>query len=408
MRRELIVPLLAACLWSSCAGAQAEFSDGKIVIGVLGDQSGVVSDVGGPGSIIAARMAVEDAGGSIDSRPIEIITADHQNKPDVALNIAREWFDRRGVDVIADLPHTGAVLGLMTLATEKKRTLLVSGAASVEITGARCSPYVTHWTDDTYALARGTAAALTKQGFRSWFFLTADYAFGHDLERDAARIVADNGGKVVGSARHPLNTADFASLLLRAQSSNAQVIALASAGADTVNAIKQARQFAIGEGEQKLVALHAFVTDVNSLGLDVAQGMIITTGFYWDDNDLTRAFATRFEKRHGRMPTREQAGVYVSLTHFLKAAKASHTDDADIVNATMRQLPVDRFGGEARVLANGRVTYDLGMYRVKTPAQSRYPWDDYERIATIPAAEAFRSAADSGCVAAAPSEAKVR
>jgi branched-chain amino acid transport system substrate-binding protein len=367
-----------------------------------------VSDVGGPGSIIAARMAVEDAGGSIDGKPIEIITDDHQNKPDVALNIAREWFDRQGVDVIADLPHTGAVLGLMTLATEKKRTLLVSGAASVEISGARCSPYVTHWTDDTYALARGTAAALTRQGFRSWFFLTADYAFGHDLERDAARVVGDNGGQVVGDARHPLNNADFASLLLRAQSSNAQVIAPASAGADTVNAIKQARQFAIGQGEQRLVALHAFVTDVNSLGLDVAQGMIITTGFYWDDNDLTRAFATRFEKRHGRMPTREQAGVYVSLTHFLKAAKAGHTDDADIINATMRQLPVDRFGKEARVLANGRVVYDLGMYRVKTPAQSRYPWDYYERIATIPAAEAFRGAADSGCPATAQSDEKVR
>jgi branched-chain amino acid transport system substrate-binding protein len=408
MRLDLMVPLLAACLWSFGTQAQGVFSDDKIVIGVMGDQSGVVSDVGGPGSIIAARMAVEDAGASIDGRPIELITADHQNKPDVALNIAREWFDRRGVDVIADLPHTGAVLGLMALATEKKRTLLVSGAASVAITGARCSPYVTHWTDDTYALARGTAAALTKQGLRSWFFLTADYAFGHDLERDAAHVVEEHGGQVVGSARHPLNTADFASLLLRAQSSNAQVIALASAGADTVNAIKQARQFAIGDREQRLVALHAFVTDVNSLGLDVAQGMIITTGFYWDDNDLTRAFATRFEKRHGRMPTREQAGVYVSLTHFLKAAKASHADDADIVNTTMRQLPVDRFGGEARVLANGRVVYDLGIYRVKTPAQSRHPWDYYERITAIPAAEAFRSAADSGCAVATPGEAKVR
>jgi branched-chain amino acid transport system substrate-binding protein len=408
MRRDLIVPLLAACLWSSCAATEAPFSDGKIVIGIMGDQSGVVSDVGGPGSIIAARMAVEDAGGAIDGQPIEIITADHQNKPDIALNLAREWFDRRGVDVIADLPHTGAVLGLMTLATEKRRTLLVSGAASVEITGARCSPYVTHWTDDTYALARGTAAALTRQGLHSWFFLTADYAFGHDLERDAARIVEDNGGRVVGSARHPLNTADFGSLLLRAQSSSAQVIALASAGADTVNAIKQAPQFEIGKGEQRLVALHAFITDVNSLGLDVAQGMVITTGFYWDDNDLTRAFATRFEKRHGRMPTREQAGVYVSLTHFLKAAKTSHTDDAEIVNATMRQLPVDRFGGEARVLANGRVVYDLAIYRVKTPAQSRHPWDYYQRIATVPAAEAFRSIAESGCAAAAPSDVKVR
>jgi branched-chain amino acid transport system substrate-binding protein len=404
MRRHSIVLILVACIWS--ASAQAEFSDNKIVIGVMGDQSGVVSDVGGPGSIIAAKMAVEDAGGAIDGAPIEIVTADHQNKPDVALNLAREWFDRRGVDVIADLPHTGVVLGLMTLATEKKRTLLVSGAASVEITGAHCSPYVTHWTDDTYALARGTAAALTDQGFRSWFFLTADYAFGHDLERDASTVVADHGGKVLGSARHPLNTADFASLLLRAQDSGAQVIALASAGADTVNAIKQARQFAIGEGEQRLVALHAFVTDVNSLGLSVAKGMMITTGFYWDDNDATRAFAARFEKLHGRMPTREQAGVYVSVTHYLKAVRASHSDDAASVNAAMRQLPVDRFGAQVRVLANGRVAYDLGVYRVKAPAVSLYPWDYYEKIATIPAAEAFQSTADSGCAAAVQNEAK--
>jgi branched-chain amino acid transport system substrate-binding protein len=406
MRRDLILPLLVACIWSS--SASAEFSDNKIVIGVMGDQSGVVSDVGGPGSIVAARMAVEDAGGAIDGVPVEILTADHQNKPDVALNLAREWFDRRGVDAIVDLPHTGAVLGLMTLATEKKRALLVSGAASVEITGSKCSPYVTHWTDDTYALARGTAAALTDQGLRSWFFLTADYAFGHDLERDASRVVEDHGGKVLGSARHPLNTADFASLLLRAQDSKAQVVALASAGADTVNAIKQARQFAIGEGSQRLAALHAFVTDVNSLGLDVAQGLIITTGFYWDDNDATRAFAARFEKQHGRKPTREQAGVYASVTHYLKAARASHSDDAATVNAAMRQLPVDRYGTEAHVQANGRVVYDLGVYRVKAPTQSRYPWDYYETIATIPAVEAFRSVADSGCAAAVQSEAKAR
>jgi branched-chain amino acid transport system substrate-binding protein len=403
MRRCSIVLIFTACIWS--ASAQAEFSDNRIVIGVMGDQSGVVADVGGSGSIVAAKMALEDAGGAVDGVPIQIITADHQNKPDVALNIAREWFDLRGVDVIADLPHTGAVLGLMTLATEKKRALLVSGAASAEITGARCSPYVTHWTDDTYALAHGTAAALAEQGFRSWFFLTADYAFGHDLERDASRVIEEHGGKVLGSARHPLNTADFASLLLRAQDSKAQVIALASAGADTVNAIKQAGQFAIGEGEQRLVALHAFVTDVNSLGLGVAQGMMITTGFYWDDNDATRAFAQRFEKLHGRMPTREQAGVYVSVTHYLKAARASHSDDAASVNAAMRRLPVDRFGAQAHVRANGRVAYDLGVYRVKSPVQSRYPWDYFEKIATIPAAEAFRSAADSGCMAVVQSEA---
>ncbi len=394
MYRKILISIALSSLFTSPAFAQ--FSDNKVVIGVMGDQSGVVSDVGGPGSIKAARMAVADFGGSIDGVPIEIITADHQNKPDVASAIAREWFDRQGVDAIVDLPHSGAVFALMTIATEKKRSLLVSGAASVEITGARCSPYVTHWTDDTYALARGTAAALTDQGQKSWFFLTADYAFGHDLEKDATAVVQERGGKVLGSARHPLNTADFASLLLRAQGSNAQVVALASAGADTVNAIKQAGQFDIMR-TQKIAALHAFVTDVHSLGLEAAQGLIITTGFYWDDSDGARDFALRFLKEHGRMPTREQAGVYSGVLHFLKAARSAKSDDAAIVNAEMRHLPVDRFGRQAVLQQNGRVAYDLGVYRVKSPAASRQPWDYYERIATVPAATAFRSAAESGC-----------
>ncbi|WP_454630857.1 ABC transporter substrate-binding protein [Bradyrhizobium cenepequi] len=394
MYQKILFSIALSSIFTSPAFSQ--FSDNKVVIGVMGDQSGVVSDVGGPGSIKAARMAVADFGGSIDRVPIEIITADHQNKPDVASAIAREWFDRQGVDAIVDLPHSGAVFALMTIATEKKRSLLVSGAASVEITGARCSPYVTHWTDDTYALARGTAAALTEQGQKSWFFLTADYAFGHDLEKDATAVVQERGGKVLGSARHPLNTADFASLLLRAQNSDAQVVALASAGADTVNAIKQAGQFEIMR-TQKIAALHAFVTDVHSLGLEAAQGLIITTGFYWDDSGGTRDFALRFLKEHGRMPTREQAGVYSGVLHFLKAARSAKSDDAAIVNAEMRRLPVDRFGRQAVVQQNGRLAYDLGVYRVKSPAASRQPWDYYERIATVPAATAFRSAAESGC-----------
>jgi branched-chain amino acid transport system substrate-binding protein len=397
MRQTLLISLLLSSVFTSSAYAQ--FSDNKLVIGVMGDQSGVVSDVGGPGSIKAARMAVADFGGSIDGVPIEIITADHQNKPDVASSIAREWFDRQGVDVIVDLPHSGAVLGLMTIATEKHRSLMVSGAASVEITGSHCSPYVTHWTDDTYALARGTAAALTEQGQKSWFFLTADYAFGHDLEKDATAVVEQRGGKVLGSARHPLNTADFASLLLQAQDSKAQVVALASAGADTVNAIKQAGQFDIMR-TQKIAALHAFITDVHSLGLEAAQGLIITSGFYWDDSQGTRDFALRFLKEHGRMPTREQAGVYTGVLHFLKAAKSAKSDDAAIVNAEMRKLPVDKFGKPAVLQQNGRVAYDLGVYRVKSPAESKAPWDYYERIATVPAATAFRPAADSGCSAA--------
>jgi branched-chain amino acid transport system substrate-binding protein len=399
MRQKILILLALTCL--STSSALAQFSDSKIVIGVMGDQSGVVADVGGPGSILAARMAVSDFGGSLGGVPVETITADHQNKPDVAAAIAREWFDRQSVDVIVDLPHSGAVFGLMTLATEKKRSLMVSGAASVDITGARCSPYVTHWTDDTYSLARGTAAALAEQGQKSWFFLTADYAFGHDLEKDATVVVGERGGTVLGRARHPLNTADFASLLLRAQDSKAQVVALASAGADTVNAIKQAAQFDLMR-TQKIAALHAFVTDVNSLGLEAAQGLIITSGFYWDDSEGTRDFAIRFLKAHGRMPTREQAGVYAGVLHFLKAAKSAKSDDAAIVNAEMRRLPVDKFGRPAVLQQNGRVAYDLGVYRVKSPAESRRPWDYYERIATVPAATAFRSSVDSGCNMAAP------
>lgn len=394
MRRLVMVLLVTTGLSTS---AFAQFSDGKIVIGVMGDQSGVVADVGGPGSILAARMAVADFGGTVDGTPVEVITADHQNKPDVASGIAREWFDRQGVDVVVDLPHSGVVFGLMAIATEKKRSLMVSGAASVAITGDRCSPYVTHWTDDTFSLAQGTAAAVVEQGLKSWYFLTADYAFGHDLEKDAASLVETRGGKVLGSARHPLSTADFSTLLLRARSSKAEIVALASAGADTVNAIKQAGQFGIMRSGQRVAALHAFITDINSVGLDAAQGLVITTGFYWNDSDGTRAFARRFFATHKRMPTREQAGVYTSVLHYLKAARAAKRDDAAVVNAEMRQLTVDKFGREARVQEHGRVTYDLGVYRVKAPAESREPWDYYERIATVPASAAFRPAAASGC-----------
>ncbi|KAA0693649.1 ABC transporter permease [Neorhizobium sp. P12A] len=393
--RKILLATVAFC--GIATSAFADFTDNKVVIGVLGDQSGVVADVGGQGSIIAARMAVEDFGGSIDGTPIEIITADHQNKPDVGSAIAREWFDRKGVDVIVDLPHSGVVFSLMAIANEKKKSLEISGAASVDITGAQCSPYVTHWTDDTYALAQGTAAALADQGFKSWYFLTADYAFGHDLEKDATRVVEARGGQVVGGARHPLGTADFSALLLRARSSKAQVVALASAGADTVNAIKQAGQFGITRGGQKVAALHTFITDINSVGLEAAQGLIVTEGFYWDETDGTRAFAKRFFEKHNRMPTREQAGVYTGVLHYLKAAKSAHSDDAAIVNAEMRRLPVDRFGKPATVEENGRVTYDLGVYRVKAPSESRNPWDLYEKLATIPADKAFKPVAESGC-----------
>jgi branched-chain amino acid transport system substrate-binding protein len=386
--------------------AHAESPSGNVVIGVLGDQSGVVADVGGKGSVLAARMAVADFGGSVLDKPIEIIDADHQEKVDLASSIAREWFDVKGVDAIADLPNTGVVLALQGIAREKKKTLLVSGAAAAEITGKSCSPFTTHWTDDTYALANGTARVMVKQGGDTWFFLTADYSFGYDLEHDATAAIQSLGGRVVGGARHPLGTSDFSSFLLQAQASRAKIIGLASAGADTVNAIKQAREFGIESGGQRLAALHAFVTDVNSLGLATAKGLIITTGFYWDDSDGTRQWAKRFFAVEKRMPTREQAGVYLSVLHYLKAVRAAGTTDAATVNAMMRRLPVDRFGAPAVIRPDGRVIYDIGVYEVKSPEESRFPWDFYRKIATLPAEQAFRPMASGGCGLVAKSEAR--
>jgi branched-chain amino acid transport system substrate-binding protein len=403
MWRLLFALLVLADLGSP---AHAESPSGNVVIGVLGDQSGVVADVGGKGSVLAAQMAVADFGGSVLGKPIEIIDADHQEKVDLASSIAREWFDVKAVDAIADLPNTGVVLALQGIAREKKKTLLVSGAAAAEITGKSCSPFTTHWTDDTYALANGTARVMVKQGGDSWFFLTADYSFGYDLEHDATAAIQSLGGRVVGGARHPLGTSDFSSFLLQAQASRAKIIGLASAGTDTVNAIKQAREFGIESGGQRLAALHAFVTDVNSLGLATAKGLIITTGFYWDDSDGTRQWAKRFFAVEKRMPTREQAGVYLSVLHYLKAVRAAGTTDAAAVNAMMRRLPVDRFGAKAVIRPDGRVIYAIGVYEVKSPEESRGPWDFYRKIATIPAEQAFRPMASGGCSLVAKSEAK--
>ncbi len=388
---------VALCALGLFAPSLAEADSSKVVIGILGDQSGVVADVGGKGSVLAARMAVEDFGGSVLGKPIELLDADHQEKVDVASSIARQWFDEKGVDAIADLPNTGVVLALKEIARIKRKILLVSGAASSEITGKACSPFVTHWTDDTYALANGTARAVFKQGGDSWYFLTADYSFGYDLEASAANTIRSIGGRVLGSVRHPLGTSDFSSFLLQAQASRAKVIGLASAGSDTVNAIKQAREFGIEKSGQRLAALHAFVTDVNSIGLATAKGLTITTGFYWDENDATRQWSKRFFAVQGRMPTREQAGVYVSVMHYLGAVKAAGTTDASVVAKMMRQLPVERFGAKASVRSDGRVTYDIGVYEVVSPEESKAPWDFYRKIATVPADQAFRALDAGGC-----------
>lgn len=402
MRLIVGMAIALGSLIGSAAAQTSEKTGDKFVIGVMGDQSGVVSDVGGKGSVLAARMAVADFGGHVLGRRIEVLVADHQNKPDVASPIARRWFDTEGVEAIFDLPHTGVVLALQNIARDKQKSLLVSGAASVEITGKSCSPYTTHWTDDTYALANATARAVTKGEGETWYFLTADYSFGHDLERDASNTIQALGGKVLGSSRHPLSTQDFSAYLLQAQSTKARIVGLASAGADTVNAIKQAKEYQLDARGQRLAALHAFITDVNSIGLATAQGLIITSGFYWDTTDGTRAWARRFMAEHGRMPTREQAGVYVSVLHYLKAVQAAGKADAAAVNAAMRKMPVDRFGSPASVRADGRVVYDIGVYQVKAPGESAVPWDYYRRIASVPGAEAFRPIADGGCASAQP------
>lgn len=401
---RLLVSLLAIGALAGAASAQG--SDNKVIIGVLGDQSGVAADIGGQGSVLAAHMAVEDFGGTVLGKSIEILDADHQEKVDLASTIAREWFDAKGVDAIADLPNTGVVLALQEVARERKKTLLVSGAASAEITGKSCSRFTTHWTDDTYALSNGTARVVMKSGGGNWFFLTADYSFGHDLERDATTTIQSLGGLVLGSVRHPLGTSDFSSFLLQAQASHAKIIGLASAGADTVNAIKQAREFGIEGGGQRLAALHAFITDVNSLGLATAKGLIITTGFYWDESEDTRKWSQRFLAGHGQMPTREQAGVYLSVLHYLKAVAATGTTNAAKVNAAMRRLPVDRFGAKATVREDGRVMYDIGVYEVKAPGDSKGPWDFYRKIATVSADQVFRPMEAGGCTLVPSAEAK--
>lgn len=403
MRSSLIFGIILQ-LFLGAALIPADAADNKVIIGILGDQSGVVADVGGRGAVTAAKMAVADFGGTVLGRPIEIRDADHLEKVDVAASIAQKWFDVEGVDAIADLPNTGVVLALQEIARTRKKTLLVSGAASVEITGKYCSPFTTHWTDDTFSLANGTARVLTREGADSWFFLTADYSFGYDLERDAAATIKQMGGRVLGSVRFPLNTHDFSSYLLQAQASGAKIIGLASAGGDTINAIKQAGEFGIERQGQRLAALHAFISDVHSLGQDAARGLVITSGFYWNDSAGTRQWSRRFFAAHGQMPTREQAGVYLSVLHYLKGVQAAGTTEAAAVNAQMRRIPIDRFGTPAGIRPDGRVTYDIGVYEVMAPSASREPWDYYRKLSAIPADQAFRPIAIGGCLTATTAE----
>ncbi|WP_407520082.1 ABC transporter substrate-binding protein [Methylobacterium oryzisoli] len=376
--------------------AQARMS---LTFGVLNDRAGPFSDLAGEGSVVAAEMAAADFRAQNPDVEIRILSADHQNKPDVGAGIVRQWIDQDGVDVVLDVPFSSVALAVHQIVREKNRLMINSGAGASEITGALCSPNTLHWTYDTWALANGTGGAVVRSGGESWFFLTADYAFGKALERDVSEVVVRNGGKVLGAVRHPVAATDFSSFLLQAQGSKAKVVGLANAGSDTINAIKQAAEFGVTESGQRLAGLLVFLSDVHSLGLKVAQGLVLTEAFYWDLNEGTRAWSRRFAERHkGRMPTMVQAGVYSGMMHYLKTVKATGSKDAATVVAEMRRVPAeDPLFGRSEVRADGRVTHPMYLFEVKKPAESKGPWDYYTLLATIPADQAFRPLAAGQC-----------
>src|SRR6201991_1131261 len=382
----------------ACLALSAPASAQGVKIGILNDQSGVYADYGGKYSLEAAHMAVEDFGGSVLGGKVEIVTADHQNKPDLAGAIARRWYDTEGVDMITELTTSSVALAVQELSKEKKKIDIVVGAATSRITGDACTPYGFHWAYDTRALAVGTGGALVQAGGDTWFFMTADYAFGYALEKDTGDLVKSKGGKVVGSVRHPLNSSDFASFLLQAQNSKAKVIGLANAGLDTTNSIKQAAEFGIVKGGQKLAGLLLTLAEVHGLGLEAAQGLVLTEGYYWDRDDKSRDLANRFFARTGRMPNMIQAGTYSATLQYLKAVKAAGTKDSDAVAKKLKELPVDDdFAQGGKVLANGRMVHDLYLFEVKKPSESKKPWDYYKLISTVPGDKAFPSAKESGC-----------
>lgn len=392
------VLMSASCLAMLGLPALAEISDGVVKIGILNDQSGVYSDFGGKGSVEAAKMAVEDFGGKVLDAPIEVVNADHQNKPDIASNIARQWYDTEKVDSIMELTTSSVGLAVQALSQEKKKITVNTGAATSDLTGKSCTPYGFHWAYDTHALAVGTGGALVDQGGDSWFFLTADYAFGYALEGATSEVVAAKGGKVLGSVRHPLATTDFSSFLLQAQASGAKVIGLANAGLDTQNSIKQAAEFGITQAGQRLAALLFTIAEVHGLGLDVAQGLTLTESFYWDRNDASREFANRYKERTGAMPNMVQAGTYSAVLSYLRAIEAAGTDETEAVAAKMHELPVkDFFAENGKVGPNGRLISDVYLFEVKKPDESKGEWDYYKLLATIPGDQAYIDPAKSGC-----------
>ncbi|QJR14917.1 ABC transporter substrate-binding protein [Usitatibacter palustris] len=389
LNRKLLAVAIAAL---SAGAAHAQISGNVVKIGILNDQSSLYADLGGQGSVTAAKMAIEDFKAKEKGLTVEVVFADHQNKADVGSQIASKWYDAEGVDVIVDVPNSGVALAIAALTKDKGKAFINSGAASSDLTGKACSPNTVHWTYDTWMLANGTGSAIVKRGGDSWFFLTADYAFGHALERDTEAVVLKAGGKVVAKVRHPLNTQDFSSFLLQAQASKAKIVGLANAGGDTINSIKQASEFGIVKGGQNLAGLLVFLSDVHGLGLDKAQGLILTNTFYWDLNDSTRAWSKRFAAANGnKQPTMVQAGVYAGVLHYLKAVAALKSDDGTKVVAKMKELPTDDpLFGKGTIRADGRKIHPAYLVEVKKPSESKGPYDYYKVLATIPADQAFR------------------
>jgi branched-chain amino acid transport system substrate-binding protein len=388
----------AAVLWLLVPCAHAQISDDTVKLGVLADMSGLYSDLSGIGSVIATQMAAEDFGGTVLGKKIEVVSADHQNKPDIGSNIARQWIDQQGVDAIVDVPVSSIAFAVQQIAKERNRVLLISSSGSSDLTGKSCSPTSVHWTYDTYALAETAGKAMIQQGGDSWFFITADYAFGHALERDTAAIVKANGGTVVGAVRHPQDTADLSSFLFQAQTSKAKVIGLANAGGDTINSIKQANEFGIIRGGQKMIGLLTYISDVHGMGLQYAKGLILASAFYWDLTDETRAWTRRFMERSKKIPTMANAGAYGATLHYLKAIKEAGTDEAQAVVRKMKEIPVNDFftrGGSVR--EDGRVIRSMYLFQVKSPEESKYPYDYYKLLNTVPGEQAFRPLAEGGC-----------
>jgi len=397
INRSLLALAIGALF--AAGAAQAQISDGVVKIGVLSDMSSLYADLDGAGSVLAAQMAVEDFGAAAKGMKVEIISADHQNKPDVGSAVARQWFDTDKVDLITGTTNSGVALAVNNVTKDKGKAFIVSGAASSDLTGKACSTNTIHWTYDTWMLGNGTGSAILKSGGDTWFFLTADYAFGYALERDTESVVLKNGGKVLGKVRAPLNTQDFSSFLLQAQASKAKIIGLANAGGDTRNSVKQAAEFGIVKGGQNLAGLLVFIQDVHALGLNTAQGLIFTETFYWDMNDQTRAFTKRFIARNkGIYPSMIHAGVYSGVTHYLKAIEALKSDDGTKVIAKMKEMPTDDpLFGKGTVRVDGRKIHPAYLFEVKKPAESKGPWDYYKTRATIPADQAFRPLKDGEC-----------